>query len=1411
MAKRIKDEEMRFTINVNGDKAQKELFDLEKQTRNLTQENKTLRAEKQKLAAQGKKESAAYKNISAKIRENNAALKQKKSRMAELQKQIGVTGLTMHQLSQRASQLKLQLHNMVPGSAQYKKYQAELNKITNRMRELRGQAIASKFSMRGLADGFNRYAALGASVIATGTGIVLSVQQMIDYNGKLSDAQADVQKTTGLTKKEVDELTKSYGVFKSRTSRINLLALSEEAGRLGITGLKNIKDFTQTLDLLKVSLGDELSDEQIREVGKITAVYKTADKTGRDLAESTKSVASAINELGASGATNAPFLVDFAKRTGGLADVADIAETDMLGLAAAFDELGQSQEISATATNKTIISMGKNTSKFADLAGMSVGKFSKLLKEDANQALLAFLEGINKGNPSLEQLASKLDGVEVGGTRGLQAMLALAGNIDLVREKQQLANKALIENTSITDEYNIKNSTAGALLDKIKKKLAALFSSESILSGMTGFLEFFAKFIGATEDTDGSVANFKNNLIKFVKVVLIITTAVLSYKAAVQLATLWTNKATKATKLQNLVTKIHYGLLVAQKAGTIAYAGAQALLTGNIKRARAALVLFNRTLGISPLGLLVATLAAATAAWVAFSDEVTTAQKISKNLNDIRTSAAKSIAKEKVELNKLLRVAKDETLSKSKREKAIKKLNKISPEYLGNLNLETINTDKATLAVENYVKALNKKALATAAENKLVDLQKQKIELQEKTLDNYKSSLQSFGDDTIGKLFDKIFGETNELNIRNKEDLEEYLNNSYYSWDIKEQIRSQYDSLFAAKKAEVDEVEKQIESLNKYIETGVNSGDIEIDTTTTNNNDPVTPTSPTSNKSLENLKAEAEALARYRKENQQAEIELMQEGFKRELEQLEFNHKQKITQLKANLTSEKEIEQIRNKALNATSDKEAKHYEKLLQIRLAKNKEINQLIERSNQEHEQNKSQILEDGIQEYISKIKSRHEREEVLRETIQQRMLAMAQGNEAEVQRLKDKFREQNLQREKDNLLEIKGDFKRIIGNMSFKGFDLNILSEEEKQQIVNRLQELGLSIAEVNTLLAGMGKSGGDTEAPGNAMGFMTQGADILGFTPDQWSLMFQNFDTLEEKVGQIMMGFQAATNAFKMFSDFQSKKENARHQEFVDQQNREKDLLQRKLDAGIINQRQYENSIRALDRETEKKKDEIAKKQAEREKVMSLASIAMNTGQAIMSIWAQVPKFDFGISAGALTAFVASLGAAQAAMVMSTKGYEDGLYNEKIPVRREQDGKMFNAMYGGTSRSGIVDQPTMFLAGEQGKEAPEMIISGKDYAKMAPDFKEALSRQLGLIRGYENGLYKTSNNAMSSDKPLSSDSQDMAQLQMVLSRLSIALEDLTSNPVIAKMVADEENGRLMQTAIDKYKNIRENAKI
>ena len=72
--------------------------------------------------------------------------------------------------------------------------------------------------------------------------------------------------------------------------------------------------------------------------------------------------------------------------------------------------------------------------------------------------------------------------------------------------------------------------------------------------------------------------------------------------------------------------------------------------------------------------------------------------------------------------------------------------------------------------------------------------------------------------------------------------------------------------------------------------------------------------------------------------------------------------------------------------------------------------------------------------------------------------------------------------------------------------------------------------------------------------------------------------------------------------------------------------------------------------------------------------------MDTAAAIMSIWAQVPKFDFGISAAALSYIVGGMGAMQAGIVASQsmpKFQAGGMIGGR---RHSQGGTMIEAEQG-----------------------------------------------------------------------------------------------------------------------------------
>jgi hypothetical protein len=500
MAKKISDEVLKLEVVINGDSAKKELFELEQAQRKLRETNKALRQEKARLEAQNKKGSREWKQVTARIKENTTVIKQQDTRLSELRNQIGLTGLTMNQLKRRASELRLQLSNLTPGSAKFKQLEGELKQIDARLVKLRMSGRAAENALSRMANALNKYQALGASVLGAVLGIVFTLQSLTEGSAKLADAQADVQKTTQLSSEAVTSLTKDLQALNTRTPRLELLKLAEEAGRLGKTSKKDVLDFVETANMLKVALGDDLGDESaIRDVGKLTEQYKIGARYGRDFGDSMQMLGSAINEVSAKGSNQASFQVDYLKRMIGVSKQTRIAAQDQIGFAAALDESGQNVEASATAMSKIFVDMYEDTSTYARVAKMDFASFSKLLKEDANEAMLTFLEGLNGNNEGFEVMVDKLGDLEIGGTRAITVLSTLAGNTALVRTRQAQANQALEAGTSLTNEYNVKNENLAANLAKVQRALYGKFISSSLMDFLERTFSSLAKLTEKTE------------------------------------------------------------------------------------------------------------------------------------------------------------------------------------------------------------------------------------------------------------------------------------------------------------------------------------------------------------------------------------------------------------------------------------------------------------------------------------------------------------------------------------------------------------------------------------------------------------------------------------------------------------------------------------------------------------------------------------------------------------------------------------------------------------------------------------------------------------------------------------------------------------------------------------------------
>ena len=149
----------------------------------------------------------------------------------------------------------------------------------------------------------------------------------------------------------------------------------------------------------------------------------------------------------------------------------------------------------------------------------------------------------------------------------------------------------------------------------------------------------------------------------------------------------------------------------------------------------------------------------ATSAWLVYGDKITQAfdstaklKKETKALTEATKGLMGTVGKEISTLNILLKVAKDETISKGKREKAIKKINDLYPDYLGNLSLEGVNSKKTTEQVNKLTQALIKQATVKGLLSRISELATKKFDAEQKQAKDYAGVT-----DKIGSTFSFLF------------------------------------------------------------------------------------------------------------------------------------------------------------------------------------------------------------------------------------------------------------------------------------------------------------------------------------------------------------------------------------------------------------------------------------------------------------------------------------------------------------------------------------------------------------------------------------------------------------------------------------------------------------------------------
>lgn len=186
-----------------------------------------------------------------------------------------------------------------------------------------------------------------------------------------------------------------------------------------------------------------------------------------------------------------------------------------------------------------------------------------------------------------------------------------------------------------------------------------------------------------------------------------------------------TKGAAAAQQAWNVICATGTGLMKLLQAGFL-------LLTGRVTQAKAALVSMNATMKASVFGLIAAGVALlAMKLWdmKKAADASTLAQKA---LNNIRAEAQKQVVEEKLKLENLIKVAKDEKLSMDERYKAVDALNKIVPQYNATIDKTTKKFKASDKALKAYINNLVKLYEVQGAKKQIQSLAEQRAELEVK-------------------------------------------------------------------------------------------------------------------------------------------------------------------------------------------------------------------------------------------------------------------------------------------------------------------------------------------------------------------------------------------------------------------------------------------------------------------------------------------------------------------------------------------------------------------------------------------------------------------------------------------------------------------------------------------------------
>lgn len=527
-------------------------------------------------------------------------------------------------------------------------------------------------------------------------------------NAKFAEQLTNIRKVALSTQEDVAQLSKELSKIETRTSIEELNNLAYAGAKLGIQ-TQNLAGFVRAADQVNVALKEDLGDEALTSLAKITEVMGLIDKYGVENAM--LKTGSAIFRLASTSTASSGKIVDFSNRLLALGDAATLTTPDILAIGSAVDSMALEPEVAATAFGKLVVELRKGTSSIEKDLGIAQGSLKKMIEEGKGmEAIQTIFHKMHESDNvfALNSLFKDLGSED--GARLTKVMVTMAEKVGMLDKAVAESNKAFREGSAVTVEYEMQQETAAAYMERAANLFEKQFVSADAASGPVRDL---AK--AWYEMVDALV----HNVTFMTEVRILITLLMAAMKMFLgMLPTLITMLSTAGVagafaKLAELTTGLTGKTMSLANAWNVMYSSFKKLsFVGQMS-------VMGGLIGLA--GVLVVKLAQ----WTASLKQVSAGQRV---LNEVQEEGQRRAMEEQESLKRLHRVMNDTSASMDLRLEAMNKLNGAIPNLNAKINSETGAVQENTKAWEENFKRLQDYYELEGARAKLAELGRKKVD-----------------------------------------------------------------------------------------------------------------------------------------------------------------------------------------------------------------------------------------------------------------------------------------------------------------------------------------------------------------------------------------------------------------------------------------------------------------------------------------------------------------------------------------------------------------------------------------------------------------------------------------------------------------------------------------------------------